>query len=81
MQAAANGTTARIQADDNTIKPPESVTTLSCLNNFFSGTGLNVVTNLLNPTNLLQNVEGQICQAVNQELELVPRLGRNAASP
>ena len=38
-QAAANGMTARIQADDNSINPPQSVTSLSCLDNFFSGTG------------------------------------------
>jgi hypothetical protein len=66
VQAAANGTTARIAADNQTIQRPASVTTLSCLNNFFNGTGLNVVTNLLNPGTLLQNVESQICQAVNQ---------------
>lgn len=64
VQAAANGQTARIGADNQTIQPPQSVTTLSCLNNFFNGTGLNLVTNLLNPQTLLQNVEGQICNAV-----------------
>jgi hypothetical protein len=60
-QAAANGMTTRIQADDSTIKPPTSVTRLTCLDNFFNGVGLNLVTNLLNPGNLLQAVEGQIC--------------------
>ena len=64
MQAAANGMTSRIAADNQTIQQPQSVTTLSCLNNFFSGTGLDVVTNLLNPLNLLQHVEAQICGAV-----------------
>ena len=63
---SVGGTTARIAADNQTIQRPASVTTLSCLNNFFNGTGLNVVTNLLNPATLLQNVESQICQAVNQ---------------
>ncbi|MBN9563411.1 MAG: hypothetical protein J0H14_22200, partial [Alphaproteobacteria bacterium] len=62
VQAAANGTTARIAADNQTIQRPASVTTLSCLNNFFNGTGLNLVTNLLDPATLLQNVESQICQ-------------------
>lgn len=62
-QAAANGMTARIQADD-TIKPPTSVTNLTCLGNFFNGIGLNLVTNLLNPGTLLQAVEGQICGMV-----------------
>ena len=65
VQAAANGVTARIAADDASINPPQSVTKLSCLQNFFSGVGLNVITNLLNPSNLLAAVEGQLCQAVN----------------
>ena len=60
-QAAASGLAARIAADDQTIKPPQSVTTLSCLNNFFNGIGLNVLTNLLDPTSLLNSVEGKIC--------------------
>ena len=64
VQAAANGTSARIAADNQTIQQPPSVTTLTCLNNFFNGIGLDVVTNLLNPANLLQAVEGKICNAV-----------------
>lgn len=63
-QAAANGMTARMAADQNTISQPKSVTSLTCLNNFFNGVGLNLVTNLLNPSTLLQQVEGQICSAV-----------------
>ncbi len=65
VQAAANGLNARISADDTSINPPQSVTKLSCLDNFFNGVGLNLVTNLLNPSSLLQAVEGQLCQAVN----------------
>jgi hypothetical protein len=65
VQAAANGVAARISADDASINPPQSVTKLSCLQNFFNGVGLNVVTNLLDPSSLLQAVEGQLCQAVN----------------
>lgn len=64
VQAAANGMTARMAADQNTIQQPKSVTSLTCLNNFFNGIGLNLVTNLLNPGTLLQAVEGQICNAV-----------------
>lgn len=60
-QAAAAGLAARFQADDQTIKQPRSVTTLSCLDNFFNGVGLNVLTNLLDPTSLLSSVEGKIC--------------------
>jgi hypothetical protein len=40
---------------------------MTCLSNFFNGVGLNVITNLLNPANLLQAVEGQICQLVQSE--------------
>jgi hypothetical protein len=65
VQAGANGMAARISADDTSINPPQSVTKLSCLQNFFSGVGLDVVTNLLNPSTLLTAVEGEICQAVN----------------
>ncbi len=65
-QAAADGTTARIQADNSYIQTPQSVTNLTSLNNFFNGIGLDVVTNLLDPSNLLRAVEGQICQAVQQ---------------
>jgi hypothetical protein len=64
VQAAANGMTARLAADNQTINQPTSVTQLSCLDNFFNGVGLNLVTNLLNPANLLQTVEGQLCSAV-----------------
>ncbi len=63
-QQAAAGMAATLQADDQTLTPPKSVTSLSCLNNFFNGVGLHVVTNLLNPTSLLQAVEGQICSAL-----------------
>ena len=63
-QAAANGLTARINADNASINPPRSVTTMTCLSNFFNGIGLNVITNLLNPALLLQAVEYQICNAV-----------------
>jgi hypothetical protein len=65
-QAAANGMTSRVQADDATINAPKSVTTLTCLDNFFNGVGLNLVTNLLNPDTLLQTVESKICSAVQQ---------------
>jgi len=60
-QAAASGLAARIAADDQTIKPPQSVTKLSCLDGFFNGAGLNVLTNLLDPAALLDSVEGKIC--------------------
>jgi hypothetical protein len=66
-QAATNGMTSRIGADDKSINPPQSVKTMTCLDGFFNGVGLNLVTNLLNPANLLTAVEGQICSLVKQE--------------
>jgi hypothetical protein len=66
-QAAADGAASRISADDSNIKPPSSVTKLSCLDGLFNGVGLDVITNFLNPTNLLASVEGKICAAVTQE--------------
>src|SRR5207245_1371756 len=65
-QAGVNGLNARIQADDSNINAPQSVTSLTCLDNFFNGVGLNLVTNLLNPANQLQAVEGKICNLVQQ---------------
>ena len=65
-QASVNGLNARIQADDTNINAPQSVTSLTCLDKFFNGVGLNLVTNLLNPANLLQAVEGKICNLVQQ---------------
>ena len=66
VQAATNGMTARMAADNQTISKPTSVTQMTCLGNFFNGIGLNLVSNLLNPTTLLQSIEGQVCQAVQQ---------------
>jgi hypothetical protein len=60
-QAAANAAAARISADDTNIAQPQSVKSLTCLDGFFKGTGLNVVINLLNPATLLQSIETQIC--------------------
>lgn len=65
-QAAANGITAEIAANNQIVQPPQSVTQLSCLGNFFNGVGLNVITSLLNPSDLLQSVEGKICGAATQ---------------
>lgn len=64
-QAAADGSSARMQANDQVVTPPVSISKLSCLDNFFNGTGLNVITSLLDPTTLLNSVKGQICSEVN----------------
>ena len=56
-QAAADAISARVQADDAAIRPPSSVKNLSCLDGFFRGVGLNVISNLLDPTSLLDAVQ------------------------
>ncbi|ACB97386.1 hypothetical protein [Beijerinckia indica] len=65
VQVSADTISQRIAADDANINAPKSVKTLTCLDNFFKGAGLDVITNFLNPTNLLQSIEGQICNAIS----------------
>ena len=65
-QSAANAATSRVSADDTDIPKPQSVKNFTCLDNFFKGAGLNVVANLLNPTNLLNSIESQICNKLTQ---------------
>jgi len=66
-QASANAINNRIQANDSYLTQPASVGGLSCLDNFFKGEGLNLITNGLDPAALLSSVAGQvetqICQA------------------
>ncbi|GBQ27938.1 hypothetical protein AA0472_2545 [Acetobacter estunensis NRIC 0472] len=66
-QAAANALNGRLEANNSYEKQPEAVGTLSCLDSIFSGTGLNLISNITNPgamiDSLLNNVEGQICSA------------------
>ncbi len=63
-QAAADGANSRVRADANTIKQPTSVHALTCLDNILNGVGLDVITNILNPTTLLNAIRGQICNAI-----------------
>jgi len=62
-QAASNGIAAEVAANAQIVQAPQSVTQLSCLSSFLQGKGLNVITNLLNPGDLLSSIEGKICQA------------------
>jgi hypothetical protein len=66
-QSAANAAVTRIQNGDTNIKQPNSVKNMTCLTNFFSGTGLNVVNSLLNPTALFDSIVTQICKALAPE--------------
>lgn len=68
-QAAASTVAARIQADDSNIRDPMSVKNLTCLDNFFSGIGLNLIANVLDPSSLLDNVEGKVCSLVTSTLK------------
>lgn len=64
-QAAADGASASMQANDTSVTPPVSISQMSCLSRFFNGTGLDVISSILNPTSILSAVEGQICSEVN----------------
>ena len=68
VQAAADAVAKRIQADDNAIRAPMSVKKLTCLDGFFNGFGLNLLANFLDPSSLLNNVEGKICSLVQSTL-------------
>jgi hypothetical protein len=66
VQSAANAASSRVNADDTDIPKPQSVKNFTCLDKFFNGEGLNVVANILNPTNLLNAIETQICNKLTQ---------------
>ena len=70
-QAAADAVNGRIKANNAYEKQPESVSGLSCLDKFFNGTGLNLLTNIANPAALINEVvgqvEGEICSAAQSE--------------
>ncbi len=66
--ADAHAISATVAADNQTITAPQPVTQLTCLGNFFNGTGVNLITNLFSAqefTNVLKSIEGQICASVN----------------
>ncbi|MGB5084173.1 MAG: hypothetical protein WBO09_06090 [Methylocystis silviterrae] len=63
-QRAADTAAARIAADDKDIAAPQSIKSLTCLDNILKGVGLNVIVNLLDPTNLFNAIQGQICNAI-----------------
>ncbi|WP_294537749.1 hypothetical protein [uncultured Rhodoblastus sp.] len=65
-QAASNAISSRVAADDKDIAQPNSIKNLTCLDNFFNGSGLNIVMNLLNPQTLLQSIQTQICNKLSQ---------------
>jgi hypothetical protein len=66
QQAAASGMAARMAADERDIRPPQSVTSLSCLDRFFDGIGFNVLTDGIDPMAMLssagQKLMAQACQ-------------------
>lgn len=65
-KSAASQIETRIKADNDSIPQPESVFNLSCLNGFFSGVGINMFSNVINPQNILNQITGKICAAVDQ---------------
>lgn len=66
-QAAATAMDGRIKANNNYEKQPESVGSLSCLNGIFNASGLNLISSMLSPQDMigsvLSDMESQICNA------------------
>lgn len=63
-QQASDAASARVAADDKDIATPQPLKLLTCLDNILRGSGLNVVINLLDPTQLFSAIQGQICNAI-----------------
>lgn len=69
IQSAATGMAAQMSADDATIKLPKSVTKFTCLGNFFSGVGLDILTNGINIASIAQAAMGKICAELTSAWE------------
>lgn len=61
VQAAATGAAAQMKADDSLIKMPESVTKFTCLDSFFNGVGLDMLSNGLSAQSIARSAMGKIC--------------------
>lgn len=65
VQAAATGAAAQMKADDALIHQPESVTKFTCLDSFFNGVGLDMLTSGLDVSSIAQSTMGKICSEVS----------------
>ncbi|MFT9322958.1 MAG: hypothetical protein ABF537_02185 [Acetobacter sp.] len=65
VQAAATGAAAQMKADDALIHQPESVTKFTCLDSFFNGVGLDILTSGLDLSSIAQSTMGKICNQVS----------------
>lgn len=54
-----------MKADDALIRQPESVTKFTCLDSFFSGVGLDMLTSGLDVSSIVQSTMGKICSEVS----------------
>ena len=64
IQAGADAVAAQTAAEDRVLRQPRSVRELTCLDDFFSGGGLNILTNMTDFSSLMSNLGGQFCAAV-----------------
>ena len=65
VQAAATGAAAQMKADDALISQPESVTKFTCLDSFFNGVGLDMLTSGLDVSSIARSTMGKICSEVS----------------
>lgn len=83
VQAAATGKAAQIKTDDAMIQQPESVTKFTCLDGFFNGIGLDILTNGLNLAAIAQAAMGKVCMELTNvwlTLESAAQCGLNVSS-
>lgn len=70
-KSAASQIETRIKADNISVPQPQSVFSLSCLNGFFSGAGINIFSNVINPANIVKQITSKICSAVDETWQSV----------
>jgi hypothetical protein len=54
-----------MKADDSLIKMPESVTKFTCLDSFFNGVGLDMLSNGLSAQSIARSAMGKICSQLS----------------
>ncbi|MBO1326288.1 hypothetical protein K2X14_14135 [Acetobacter sp. TBRC 12305] len=84
VQAAATGAAAQMKSDDQIIKQPESVTKFTCLDGFFNGVGIDLLTNGLDVASIAKNLMGKVCSEVNvvwNSLEGAAQCGLTVTGP
>lgn len=68
IQAGLDASSGQIRTEDDTIRQPTSVKSLTCLGDFFGG-GLKLLTSLTDVSSLINSMAGQFCTALRNAWE------------